>query len=460
MNVDTLSRIAKLFIDRDDELPEEVEVKRKAQRVSIVCGPELQASTAMQAAVLTAAAAASRCFPGAVSVVCNHPDFNLGALGWPQRLSDALSAEHIGVSVLNRVEEGASTIGIGTTAELIPTVQCTFDRWTGAVVPGEGGSRLKEREGNPLAGMLSGALAVSELFLRFARVQVESTRREVGLSLWDPSQLWSGSGDDEPELIEVPDEFWLLGLGHLGQAYSFALSLLPFSDRSAVNVLLQDHDRIVPANLETGLVCSRRDIGQFKARTVASWLEARGFRPRVVERRFDERTRVERGEPRVGLCGFDGGGPRHLLDLAATGFERVVEAGLGGRADNFESMSVHSLPHSERSAAALWPDEPLGDAAARLRHLASSRRAYADVERRQGCGRLELAGRSIGVPFVGATAACLVLSEALRMVHQGKRFDHVELRLAKPSAVSARNVPPGYAGDATVPLSTQPAYRA
>lgn len=460
MNADTLSRISKLFVDRDDQLVEEAEARRRAHRVCIVCGPELAESSSMQAALLAAASTAARCFPNAVEVALPDTEVRLDRLGWYQSVAQALTAPHIGVQVVCRPTDGASLIGIGSTTDVVPTVRATFDRWTGGVVPGDGGNRLKERDGNPLAGMLCGALAVSEVFLRFARVQIEATRREVGLSLWNPAGQWTMGGDSEPELVELPAEFWLLGLGHLGQAYSFALSLLPFAERQKVNLLLQDHDQIVPANVETGIVCSTHDVERFKARTVASWLEARGFRPRIVERRFDSTTRVEKGEPRLALCGFDGGGPRHLLDIASIGFERVVEAGLGGRADNFESMSIHSLPHSELSAAKLWPEGEPTTAESRVEELAGSRRAYADVERKRGCGHLELAGRSVGVPFVGAVAASLVLSETLRMVHQGRRLDLLELRLSNPSAIVTRPVGTGYAGDATPILSVQPVYRA
>ena len=460
MSNNTLSRISKLFIDRDDLLLGEAEERRRAHRVSIVCGPELAKSSSMQAALLTAAATASRCFPDAVDVIAPGADQIPSLLGWKMSIAQALAEPEINVPLRAQRSEGATVIGIGSLGDLVPTVQATFDLWTGGVVTPGGRARLQERDANPLAGMLCGALAVSEIFLRFGRVQVEATKRDVGLSLWDPARDWDQPNGDEPHLVEVPEEFWLLGLGHLGQAYCLALSLLPFSDRKRVNLLLQDHDRSVRANIETGMLCHADVVGDFKARHVALWLEARGFSPRVVERRFDERTHVERGEPRLGLCGFDGGGPRHLLDLEAAGFERVVEAGLGGRADNFESMSIHSLPHSERTAAELWPvaGEP-GGPSTRVQELAGKRREYSGVERKLGCGQVELAGRSVGVPFVGAVAASFVLSEALRMVHQGKRHDLVELRLGNPSGRTCRSVGPGYSGGGTPTLSAQPVYR-
>jgi hypothetical protein len=39
------------------------------------------------------------------------------------------------------------------------------------------------------------------------------------------------------------------------------------------------------------------------------------------------------------------------------------------------------------------------------------------------CGVLRLAGRTIGIPFVGLTAATMVIAEVLRRIHGGGRFD-------------------------------------
>ena len=45
------------------------------------------------------------------------------------------------------------------------------------------------------------------------------------------------------------------------------------------------------------------------------------------------------------------------------------------------------------------------------------------------CGRFEFAGKSIAVPFVGATAGCFVVAEALRLFHDGPAYTDIKLRL-------------------------------
>ena len=51
------------------------------------------------------------------------------------------------------------------------------------------------------------------------------------------------------------------------------------------------------------------------------------------------------------------------------------------------------------------------------------------------CGRYDLAGKSIAVPFVGTTAATLVVAETLRLFHGGAAYTDIKLAM---SALNAR----------------------
>ena len=73
-------------------------------------------------------------------------------------------------------------------------------------------------------GCWRAALALSELFLSFAGISVEATRRTVGLSLWRPDLEMS-----DPEALGIPVEYlprqlWLLGLGASWQRLSVVAS--------------------------------------------------------------------------------------------------------------------------------------------------------------------------------------------------------------------------------------------
>lgn len=68
----------------------------------------------------------------------------------------------------------------------------------------------------PLAGVVAGALAVSEVF-QHALGSNTAACRDTGLSLWCPNLPWQSSEAVGPALQRLPTGVWLLGLGHLGQ---------------------------------------------------------------------------------------------------------------------------------------------------------------------------------------------------------------------------------------------------
>ena len=220
----------------------------------------------------------------------------------------------------------------------------------------------------------------------------------------------------------------MLGLGHLGNAYLWALGTLPYERANAARIFLNDFDSVEVENIETGLLFTHADLERTKARTCAAWLERRGFRTRLLERRFDSYFRCQHDEPRLALCGFDSNPPRR--ELASAEFAQVIESGLGGTSNNFDKLSLHVLPNP-RCVHKLWPDLSEEEEKRREAYqdrMAQENEAYA----RSGldeCGRIEFAGKSIAVPFVGATAGCFVVAEALRLFHDGPAYTDIKLRL-------------------------------
>ena len=131
----------------------------------------------------------------------------------------------------------------------------------------------------PLAPMLAAALAVNEAFL-FARQETPAAgRRMLGLSLWRPDPLsdWLVREENEPALRFLPSRLWLIGLGHLGQAYLWALGLLPYPKPSGLELVLQDVDVITPSTESTSILSNANLVGQKKTRAMAAWAENRGF---------------------------------------------------------------------------------------------------------------------------------------------------------------------------------------
>jgi len=149
----------------------------------------------------------------------------------------------------------------------------------------------------------------------------------------------------------LPSRLWLIGLGNLGQAFSWLLACLPYETQRDVHLVLQDYDRIAQSNDSTSMLSWIADIGKMKSRVVADWLEARGFTTYLEERRFGPWTRRSKDEPGLALCGVDNANARAVLDQA--GFDLIVEAGLGSGSQAFRSMSIHTFPAS-RTPAQIW----------------------------------------------------------------------------------------------------------
>jgi hypothetical protein len=437
-----LSRISKLLVDRYKKTTEEALIHRQQYGVTLRCGPDVERSYTLQVAVLTAANIANKCFPGAVRARLEGGLAEAPLLIWPslkQTLGHALACL-LGPDAFDdrtgHEQEGRALI-FGEVHPTMDSLRVTFDGWVAKVGPAHSEDRLREREYCPLSGVLAAALAISELFLSFAEISIEASRRTVGLSLWRPDlDIMDASAIGIPVEF-LPRDLWALGLGHLGNAYLWSLSTMPYADPSAVEIVLNDFDKIEPANTETGLIFRAKDVGCYKTRVCSDWLEARNFRTRLVERRFDSAFRCRDDEPRLAFCGFDLNGPRR--DLARARFNRVIESGLGGTADNFDTISLHTLPNP-RKAEEIWRDPAPEEEEKRIKHqhlLARENPAYSHLGR-DDCGRIDLAGKSVAVPFVGAAAASFVVAEAIKLLHGGPGYANIKIVLADPNRRSVQ----------------------
>jgi hypothetical protein len=316
-------------------------------------------------------------------------------------------------------------------------LRATFDGWLLAVGPAAELPRMAERNGCPLSGVGAAALAVGELFADFAGLSVTATRQVLAHSLWRPDvEPDDASGMGRP-IDELPSAVGLFGLGHLGQAYAWAHVALNHPQPDKGIVWLCDDDHVEVPNLETGAIAGRAWTGKLKTRMVADWLEARGYRTRLVERRVDEHFHRTATEAVVALSGFDDNAARRWL--SAAGYEAIFDAGLGGEAFNFDTIAFRAWPNP-RPADELWPletDEEKGARAARREQLI--REARYDALTDDECGRMLLAGQSVAVPFVGAFSSCVAFAELLKATNGGPVFSDIKLRLcslavAKPYA--------------------------
>lgn len=415
---DELHRLVKLAMDTGEA--ESIEHARRifaGYRAGVAVGPEIHSSRSHQATLLTFLQLASRVFLGGVDVAI--PGGGLIPNLIARNLSIAETMEIVGARLVKSLDPHIPAVCIGT-ADLPRgasfAVRALFSGWRAGILPADANPPFEFDAEFTLSGALAAALAVNEAFL-FVRQDIpEAGLREIGVSLWNPDAIedWWTTANDGPRIAYLPSKLWMLGLGHLGQAYLWALSLLPYQRSDDLLLVLQDIDTITSSTLSTSILSDRGMIGQNKTRALAGALEARGFKTAIVERRFNETLRVLPDDPQIALCGLDNVLGRR--PLCEAGFKFVVEAGLGSGANDFRAMRIHTFPGT-KDPRDLWKDraEPAAFAGAR---------AYDDLKARglDQCGVTLLAGRAVGAPFVGMTAAAFSLAEILRLLHGGPMF--------------------------------------
>jgi hypothetical protein len=434
LDEDDLHRLVKVALDNGSARSvEEARALFEGYALDVSVDAETAQQREYQIALLTTVALARRVFLGGVRVT--------GAL-------DAQVVEHMPVTgtleqaivklggIANARADGAR----GETTPLITIgarpltrssdfhVRPIYTGWRGGAAPAD--AALTAGPAMPLAPMLGAGLAVNEAFAFVADRDAVAGRRPVGLSLWNLSGDWLVEDGAAP-LELLPSRLWLIGLGHLGQAYLWALGLLPYPI-GGLELVLQDIDVITRSTESTSILTETSMMKLKKTRAMAAWADTREFSTVIQERRFDDSFRLQRDEPRVALCGVDNATARRALDSA--GFELVVEAGLGSGHRDFRTMHVHTLP-AMRKAAEIWknagPSEDVTDQPAYQQMLAEG-----IVDR---CGMTMLAGKAVGAPFVGSVAATLVISQLLRLLHGGTIDALVDLDLR---SVEHRNVVP------------------
>jgi hypothetical protein len=393
---ETLHRTAKYFMDNGRSASHDDAIGLlHGFGLYVVAGREVATSRDHQVALLTLINAARRTFLGGVHVI-GTPSAPLLA-----PLANAKTVEHAitllgGKSVERRDRDWpVALIGGGNNDSRNATGwRITWDGWRGGVVPIRDGRRLSECPSAGLAPALAAATCAAEAFFFHAGDHPLAGRRTAGLSLWQPKADWLAQDDTEPQIAFLPSRLWLIGVGNLGQAYLWLLACLQYREARDLEVVLQDDDLIGPSNESTSVLTFQHMVGRMKTRTVAEWLEEKGFRTRIEERRFGTWSRRAPHEPAVALCGVDNALARASLEGA--GFDLVIEAGLGAGPQAFRSFSLHTFPSSLR-AAEIWRSDSGSPGIDVLKMPAYQPSNHPGLDE---CGLAQLASRTVGVPFV------------------------------------------------------------
>ena len=419
---DGLNRLVKLAMDTGEaETVADAHKLFAGYRLAVVAGDDVGHSPTHQAALLTIVNAGRRSLLGGIEVEGIEGMDLLVPVQPYCSLEEAVAG--LGGRMVQTVNPDSPLVAIGNTCARTGhtfSIRTTFEGWAAGIVPlARNDMRLAERQEFTPAGVLSGALAVTEAFQFLRGVQPAAGRREVGLSLWYPELQWRDGVASGPVIERLPAALWLIGLGNLGQAYLWTLGMLPYAAPHEVHIVMQDFDVLGASNDSTSLLTNKNQLGSRKTRAIAAWAEQRGFETAIVERRFQADFQVAPDEPALALCGVDNPLARSVLE--DVGFEGVIEAGLGSGTSDFLGFRTHVFPGVHK-ARDLW--ETTNVAQENPIDLPAYKRLAADGL--DHCGLTQLAGRTVGAPFVGATVAAIVVAEALRMVNGAHGYELVD----------------------------------
>ncbi len=425
ISADSLHRLVKQAIDSGAAASvAEAETLFGGYQLAVELDTGAAADPVQQAALLTTVALGRRVFLGGVTVAGPLDAPVTLALPFGRTLADAVQA--LG-GMLGDVALETPTVVIGGAPRPRRNgfcVRTAATGWRGGILPIHSDLQSSGGGAMPLSGMLAAGLAVNEAFLYINGGVPAAGRRALGLSLWRPGPKvdWLQPDESEPPLTYLPSRLWLIGLGHLGQAYLWGLGLLPYRNPGEVTLVLQDIDIITKSTESTSILTNAAMVGEKKTRAMAAWAERRGFAASLQERIFAADFKRQADEPGVALCGLDNGAGRRALDQV--GFDLVVESGLGRGHRDFRTMRLHVLP-GRRAAADIWnqtqEDEKVEDRPAYAKLMADGA-----LDR---CGMTLLAGKAVGAPFVGSIAATLALSEVLRLLHAGPLHQLIDVDL-------------------------------
>lgn len=443
-DVNGLHRGAKILVDLElvDSWDTAIE-KLSRYKLAVDVGADAAASPSGQHALLTIVNCGIRCCPGGVYVF-GIPDRQKGLtlLGDGCSLADAVRAYGGHVLDGEHGDPDIPTIVIGNASGQNASLglRVTWGGWSGGVAPLTSETRLGEDELFPPASILAAALGVSEVFAALVGKDLMAGRRSLGINLREISRPWTEQVS--PTSLYLPKSIWLLGLGHLGQAYAWAVASLPYPESEQPRFVLQDFDVVKEANLSTSLMSFSDNLGLMKSRVVSQWLESRGFRTKLIERPFAGDLRVSRDEPRVLLAGLDNLPSRRLLESA--GVDLVVDVGLGALASDYDGICLQTFTNTGRAATAFQEPKRSRPLQNRVKNIAAYKELGLDT-----CGMHLAVDAAVGVPFVGTSAACLAIAEICLAIEGRSLSDTVALTLSTvpnidhvSSGISCRN--PGF----------------
>jgi hypothetical protein len=426
-----IDRILLAIMEKHKCEPEEAMARLNSLKLNIDCGKEVESYKTYQAALLTAVNAGCRAFHGGVKVNLSK---NIKCfINWPGIKYLYEAVEILGGIITSDIYNSELILSIGQKGSITQSYKVIANGWQGGFLIPEDYKNLNLTQDLDfcLGGIAAASLAVGLIFMKETSIDSLSLLESKGISLWRPDLPWYSNESIGPIVSNLPKNFWLMGLGHLGQGYIWNAAFLPFENKSDVTFFLQDSDFVVDANLGAGLLLNKNTLGNLKSRVCSKFLEQRSFRTKLVERKLDEFFKVNRNEkePLIALCGFDNISSR--LFLKDAGFNYVVNCGLGGTLDTFDDIIINSLPNEK--IYKYWvqslqnQETNVNESSSNAKH--DNVRKILDKISDDKCGILNIASVAISTSFVGALAGSFAIADLIRGLNDGKRYLDISYRI-------------------------------
>ena len=443
-------RLLKISLDANGDEDWEVARKRLESAAIVLSSGAAAATRPGQAALAILAECGCRMFRGGVYLARQFDEALLIPSDASTTVGELLGAAGCDVSA---PPPGALWIHVGSdSAPNQDTLYCWVDGWHAVVSPRSGGTSTF-LPGNELSGALAGAMAASAAFRRLVMNDVRAGKRSQRFSPYRP-----GADAAESAVYKrLPAALWFIGVGNLGQAALRVTSLLRYADRSKVQLVLHDKDKAGKENLSVQILTTKDWIGKRKARMAAVWADSLGFDTQVVEIPFGPETVRQESLPGVAIVGVDNLPARRAIARIGSGFQIVLDAGLGASALEIFDLRLHAFPGRLTPDEAWREDAPAQVAPAQdeVKPLPAAYKKLKDDGVLDDCGTVTLAGQSVGVPSTAVAAAVVQISQAIRLVNEGRVFDYVDVSLKDPSYAEASEIEtPSAAAIATV-LATE-----
>lgn len=246
------------------------------------------------------------------------------------------------------------------------------------------------------------ALAVGEIFRYRVLGKTEVAPRDRNMRLWTASERASLPRD----FSTVVKAVWLLGFGHLGNAFAWTIAHTP---TLRPRLYVQDPQAVDVANASTQLFAVPADVGTMKVRVAERELNRYGVSVEADPTAIDDRY-VPAEYPDIVLGGLDHVAPRRALSRADVSL--IVDAGLGSTETTFAQYRINTIADPGAVIDLFQEATETSDLQGTV-----TTEAFAEMDDgspETHCGLMALADTDVAVPFVGTVVATLALTQLAR----------------------------------------------